>query len=98
MRGPTKQRSLCGSLHKAYELIGYKVKPNCDAMISRRGYRNALRDDLVASFQSTFPERIKIVRGSKRRKPMLLIDGTIVCAVTVCPSLDRKSTRLNSSH
>ena len=76
-----------GSLLKAYELIGYKVKPNCDAMISRRGYRNALRDDLVASFQSTFPERIKIVRCSKRRKPMLLIDGTIVCAVTICPSL-----------
>lgn len=76
-----------GSLLSAYELIGYKAKPDCNAMISRRGHRNTLRDDLIASFHRTSPDRIKIVRSGTRRKPMLLIDGATWCAVTICPSL-----------
>ena len=75
-----------GSLRKAYELIGYKAAPNCAEMINRRNYRNGLRDKLVASLQRTLPNRIRSVRRIKRQKPMLLIDGSILCAVVICPS------------
>ena len=76
-----------GSLLEAYELIGYKMSRDCDGMISHRDYRNGLRDELLTSFQTALPNRIKVVRLFNRRKPMLLIDGSIPCAVTLCPAL-----------
>jgi DNA invertase Pin-like site-specific DNA recombinase len=76
-----------GSLLNAYQMIGYKLKRNCGSMITQRDYRNRLRDELIASFQTALPNRIKTVRLLGHRKPMLVLDSNIPCAVTVWPSL-----------
>lgn len=75
-----------GSLLNAYELIGYEFKRDRNGMISHRVYWNRLRDELLISFQTVLPKRISVVRLINRVKPMLLIDGSMLCAVIVCPA------------
>jgi DNA invertase Pin-like site-specific DNA recombinase len=74
-----------GSLLKAYDLIGYRQERNCKSMIQQRFARNNLRDSLLCSFQQALPKRIRIVRMIRHRRPLLVIDDRILCAVILCP-------------
>jgi hypothetical protein len=74
-----------GSLVAAYELIGYKFKRDSNAIL-HRNYWNRLRDELLTSFQTALPNRVRIVRLINLKKSMLLIDGSIPCTVIICPA------------
>jgi DNA invertase Pin-like site-specific DNA recombinase len=75
-----------GGLVAAYELIGYKVKRDSNAKLLHRNYWNRLRDELLTSFQTALPNRVRIVRLINLKKSMLLIDGSIPCTVIICPA------------
>ena len=75
-----------GSLMAAYELIGYKATIDSNRKTFHRNYVYRLRDKFLISFEAVLPNRIRIVRHINCLKPMLLIDSSIPCAVTLCPA------------
>ena len=81
-----------GSLTAAYELIGYKGQARQQRNALHRNYWNRLRDELLTSFQTALPNRVRIVCFIHCSKPMLLIDGSIPCAVTICPAQTTRYT------
>jgi DNA invertase Pin-like site-specific DNA recombinase len=74
-----------GGLLQAYKLIGYKMQRDCASMIENRHFRGKLRAETIEVLQQANPERIRIVRQYRRRRGLLLVDGSVPCAVIFCP-------------
>jgi DNA invertase Pin-like site-specific DNA recombinase len=75
---PSTYRGRFGSLRRAYVLIGYG-RPEQFGPIDLRRRTHALRDGLVASIATMFPNDVSVVlRGGRWRNRLLLRSGRVV--------------------
>lgn len=73
-----------GSLHRAYELVGYNPTSGHCAASQHTQANRSLRKGLSANLLRSFPGTVRIVRRIKDQKPVIEVDGQYKVSVLMC--------------
>lgn len=80
-----------GSLRNAYQLIGYG-RPEHYGPVDDRCRTQAMREQLMQSLTSMFPEDLSVIRKSGRFNPMFLIEKAVTVSVIVAAFARTRNT------
>jgi hypothetical protein len=85
MASPSTYRARFGSLRRAYQLIGYGC-PKQFGPIDLRRRTQALREELIATLATLFPNELSVVRLGGRWRSRLRLRSRLIVSVLVARS------------
>jgi hypothetical protein len=83
-----------GSFRQIYRMLGYHPRKGVFTQSVHRRQTYHIRDELIRQLKNFFPDRMRVLRSSARRRPELEFDSKHLVSISICRARRTRDGRL----